>query len=325
MKMETLLHCNILRCLLRAACCLLPAAAAAADAPWQSRCYAPTTLTKLGDYYFLVDCWHHRVLWNKTLDNDLAKWKTLDDDLAGPHSVASDGAVYLVEDTGRHAVRVYRPEGDGFRKVGQIDGLGKRPHRIRYDAPSSAFYVLSAASQHITKLVREGDRVTVRYSRRLEFLKDEYTRSMTIDGDAMVFVSGLGFIFKTTFRDDRFSVLAQYRVPFEVNGLADMNDVFHTDDGWWYVTATPRPIVRTRSLEALVRGEYEKLDSQLGLQGTPYYLSRIEGRYYVPQIGEYNGVVSFVHRDGRIADVRTVFDFGRPQPSDARRRGERPL
>jgi hypothetical protein len=282
-------------------------------------------LTKLGDYYFLVDCWHHRVLWNKTLESDLAKWRTLDDDLAGPHSVASDGTVYLVEDTGRHAVRVYRPDGDGFRKVQQIDGVGKRPHRIRYDAATRAFYVLSAASQHITKLVREGDRVTVRYSRRLEFLENVYARSMTIDGDAMYFVSTLGFIFKTTFRDDRYSVLARYRVPSELNGLAGMNDVFHTEDGWWYVTATPRPIVRSRSLEALVLGEYEKLDSPLGLRGTPYYLSRIGDRYYVPQISEYNGVVSFVHRDGRIADVRTVFDFGRPQPGDDRRRAERPL
>jgi hypothetical protein len=225
---------------------------------------------------------------------------------------------------------VYRPAGDGFRKVQQVSGLGRRPHRVRYDRPTAAFYVLSADSQHISKLTRQEDhenhedRLKLRYSKRLEFLRGEYTRSMTIAGESMYFVSGPGTITKTSFRDDRFRVLASYVIPSRLSGLCGMNDLFYAD-GWWYVTATPRRMVRVRSLEMLAEGRCEDVYGQLGLRGTPYYLSLIEGRYYVPQITEHSGIVSFIHRDGRIADVRTLCDFGPPTAADQGRKASRPL
>jgi len=69
-----------------------------------------------------------------------------------------------------------------------------------------------------------------------------------------------------------------------------------------------------------VRGRFE----QLGLRGTPYYVSRIDGRYYVPQIDEHSGIVSFVHRDGRIADVQVLCDFGPATEADVQRRATHP-
>ena len=190
-----------------------------------NRCYTPTALVQAGPYYFLVDCWHHRVLWNTQLLGDLAAWKTLDDDLAGPHSLASDGTVFLVDDTGRGAVVVYVPVAGSFHKVGRVGGLGKRPHRTVYDAPTGTFYVLACESQEISKLVRHGEQMAIAWQRPLAFLEGNYTRSMTIVGAAMYFVSGPGSIHKTTYRDGRFQVLARYRVPAAVNGLAGMNDL----------------------------------------------------------------------------------------------------
>lgn len=294
------------------------------DLSWQARCYTPTNLVQAGPYFFLVDCWHHRVLWSKTLESDPNRWKTLDDDLAGPHSIATDAAVYLIEDTGRNAVVVYRPQGNGFQKIQQVDHVGKRPHRTVYDAPTGAFYVLAAESQDITKLMREGDRVVQRLQKHLDFLEGEYTRSMTIVGEAMYFVSGPDVITKTTYRDGRFEVIRRYRVPDAVNGLSGMNDLVQTEDGGWLATATPGPIVYFRSLDALAAGQYEDLTRRLGLRGTPYYLSRIDGRYYVPQIDAYSGIVSFAWHDRQIGDVRTFMDFGPPTQADADRRAGHP-
>ena len=295
-------------------------AAGADENDWRSRCHAPTTVVKAGNYYFLVDCWQHRVLWSKSFPVPFDQWKTLDEDVVEPHSIASDGTLYAVDETGRNRLSVYRPQGDGFQKIQRIERLGQRPHRTIYDAETAAFYVLSCASTDITKLTRQDDRLVVRYTKHLDFFQGENCRSMTIFDGAMYFVAGPDAILKTTYRDDRYRVLERYPVPKQLMGLADQNDLFRTDDGWWYMTATPRPAARARSLEGLGRGQYELVSDELGLRGTPYYLTRIDGRYYLPQITQYDGIVSFVHRAGRIADVQVLVDFGRPTPSAQRRR-----
>jgi hypothetical protein len=273
---------------------------------WQSRLLAPTSIEKLGPYYFIVDCWHHRAIWSRTLEPDIGRWHVLDDTLAGPHSIASDGEIYVVENTGHNAVRVYRPEGAGFRRIQEIGDLGTRPHRVRYDPATKAFYVLAADSQHLSKLVRDGDGLRRAYRKRLDFLAGDYTRSMTLADGAMYFVSGPGAIIKAEYRDDSYRELVRYRVPA---GLGGMNDLHRTDDGWWYITATSAAIGRVRSLEDLDRGRYEDLYPRLGHGGTPYNLARIDGRYYLPIIGKSNAIVSFVHRNDRVDDVKVFCDF----------------
>ena len=312
---------------LAAALLLLPAfrAVAAENADWRSRLYTPTSIVKTGGYYFIVDCWHHRVLWTSKLAGSLTAWKTLDEDLAGPHSFASDGTLYLVEDTGRHRVCVYRSRGEGFQRV-PADSTASANARTasattRTRPPSTCSPPIR---RHISKLVRQGERMAVRYAKRLDFLQGEYTRSMTIFEGEMCFVSGPGAIVAPSYRDNRYGVLATYALPPN-SGLGGMNDLFHTDDGWWYLTATPGRIVRTRSLAGLARGRFEDVGRSLGLRGTPYYLAQIDGRYYVPQITEHSGIVSFVHRDGRIGDVRAIFDFGPPTAADHERKAALPL
>jgi hypothetical protein len=301
------------------------ATAAAEDEDWRWRCYTPTALVKAGDCYFVVDCWHHRVLWSKELKADVALWHTFDEDLAGPHSLASDGTVYLVEDTGRHAVCVYRRADGRFQRVQRIERLGQRPHRIRYDPQTAAFYVVSADSQDISKLVRDGRQVRLAYTKHLAFLEDHYTRSITIHRGEMYFVSGPRAIIRASYRDDSYRVLQTYKFATTRSELCGMNDIFPTDDGWWYVTATPKRIVRARSLEEIANGRYEDVGGLLGLSGTPYYLSLIDGRYYVPQITEYSGIVSFIHTSGRIGDVRVLWDFGPPTAADRARKARLPL
>ena len=299
-----------------------PAAAAPPDGDaWQARLFTPTFLDKIGDTYFLVDCWHHRVLWSRKLDGDIARWQTLDDSLAGPHSIASDGEIYVVEDTGHNGLRVYRRVGDGFQRIQDIRGLTARPHRVRYDPATKAFYVIAANSQDIYKLVRDKEGIKQVYKKHLDFLGDTYVRSITIADGAMYFVSGPGFIHKTAYRDDSFRVLAKYRVP---QGMASMNDLFRTDDGWWYLTATKLKAVRARSLDDLHAGRFEDIHAQIGLQGTPYYLSKIDGRYYVPVIAQSNAILSFVHDGDKIADIQVLCNFGGENQADVKRYKELP-
>jgi len=300
---------------------LFAAAFPAAAETWQDRLYTPTQITKLGDLYFIVVCWQHRIIYSDKLGRPMAEWKTLDDTIAGPHSIATDGELYVAEDTGRHRLRVYQRTGDAFEHVQTLGPFGKRTHRVRYDKPTQAFYVVSSNEQVLTKLRRDGNRLKVQYVKKLPFLKGAYTRSLTICGPDMFFTSGPGVITKVRYRDDRLKVVATYKVP---QGMEGGNDVFRTEDGWWYVTATPQRIVRARSLADLDAGKFEDVYRTLGCKGTPYYLAKIDGRYFVPQITQYSAVISFVHKDGKIADVQTHFDFGPPKAVDKQRVREFP-
>lgn len=44
------------------------------------------------------------------MDPESDNWEVLDGDLAGPHSIDTDGELYVVDDTGSHQVRVYKED-----------------------------------------------------------------------------------------------------------------------------------------------------------------------------------------------------------------------
>jgi len=38
------------------------------QAAWEERLYTPTTITQISDFYFIVDCWHHRIIYSKEVE-----------------------------------------------------------------------------------------------------------------------------------------------------------------------------------------------------------------------------------------------------------------
>lgn len=285
---------------------------------WQNRLLLPTFIDKIGQFYFIIDNGNNRVLFSRILTPDIATWHVMDSSFERPHSIASDGVVYVADDTDRNAVRVYTYENEYFKLIQIVEGLGLRPHRTLYHQKSRAFYVMSSNSQSITKLIRDGDRMTISYQKSLPFLKGFYTRSMSIIGEYMYFVSGPGYIIKTWFRDDSYNVIASYKVPA---GMESMNDLFFTGN-YHYLTSTPanykeKPgqIVRVRTLDDLNKDKalYEDIFSQLNTRGSNYYISSFDGRFYITQIFNNNRIVSFIEKkDGAIADVKELFNFELP-------------
>jgi hypothetical protein len=273
---------------------------------WMAGLYTPTFLTKIDSLYFIVDCWHNRILYSSTIDMPISGWQVLDDDLVAPHSIASDSVLYVVADTGRDRIRIYTHRDGGFQRVQTMDNLGLGPHRVAYDPASTAFYVLASESQSIAKLKRRTDRLELISQRSLPFLHDAYTRSFLISDGSMFFVSGEGIITRTTYLDDSYSVVKTYRVP---HSLRSMNDLFKSGS-YFYLTGTPRTIFRTTSLEALSEGKGQDIYKILGLKGTPYFLAEFDGRIFVPEIEEFSGIRSFAVRDGEIGEVKAVFESG---------------
>ena len=79
---------------------------------YSSRLFSPTYITKIDGLYFIIDCWHHRVIFTDDINNEIKDWEILDDKIFGPHSIASNKKLYLLIH-GNSSLRVYRK----FKKV----------------------------------------------------------------------------------------------------------------------------------------------------------------------------------------------------------------
>ena len=118
---------------------------------WQDSLYVPTMVQKIDDTYFIVDCWHHRVIYNDNLTDPVREWKTMtDESYIGGHTIASDGEIYVMDNTDNSQVVCYTKNEQGdFVKGETFGGIEGRPHYTLYDEEKKLFYVLSSTGSRI--------------------------------------------------------------------------------------------------------------------------------------------------------------------------------
>jgi len=279
---------------------------------FRNRLYTPTLIQKIDNLYYLVDCWHHRIIYSDTVERSIASWNVLDENIGGPHSVVSNGDYMLTENTGYNSIKIFRRnrkvEGYYFHK--EVFDIGIRPHKIEYCPQTEMFYIISSGSSDLYcfKIDKVSDRVILHFVKKLYFLNNSYTRTIRIIEDKMYFVSGNNKIVVTSYTDEKFKVISEYPVQ---NELADMNDIYKNGD-WFFITATPKKIVCTQDLNNLKNGKYIDIYKNYGFKGTPYYFSDFDGYTYLPEITEYSSITRFKIRDGIFLDFERIHDFGKP-------------
>ncbi len=295
------------------------------ESNWESKLYIPTFIGKHCDNYIIVNCWQHRIIYNDNLSDEIADWKTLDNEIAGPHSFATKGPYLLAEDTGRHSLFFYKWTGTEYIKVQEIHDISKRPHRIQWHDKTSAFWVLTANNQKLYKFTfnpQNPDQLALNSEYDLPFLEKKYTRSFSIIDNYMYFVSGPGKIHKTSFMNDHIEVIESYPIPKALGTLGGMNDIFKTKDGWWYFSSTQiSSLLRSKSLKDLSHGNFEEMKSILKIKGTPYYISEFDGKIWITSIYEVNGIISFEHdSSGDATNIKTRYIFESATPKDTQRK-----
>lgn len=299
---------------------ILPFKVLEENSSWEKRLYAPTQLQYLDGIYFIVDCWHNRILYNTSLDEQIENWSVLTDDIAGPHSIATDGKHYITEDTGRHRLYVYEKRGSEFVKTQILNDIGKRPHRTVFSAVNGKFYVLSSKSQELfTIVISPQGEAKIESRKKLDFLEGAYTRSFSIIGNRMYFVSGPKKIIVTEFIDNIFEVLEEYIVS---EHLQSMNYIVKIGNYYYMTAFDSEMIIRTRNLASLEEGLFEDLHDLLGFKGIPYYISIIGDRIYIPEINKYNSIISFELTGDQITGIQKTFDFGPPIEESILRKNE---
>ncbi|MCR5025099.1 MAG: hypothetical protein K6A90_12315 [Lachnospiraceae bacterium] len=271
----------------------------------------PTQITKIDGTYFIVDCYHNEIIYNDNLLDPLDQWDVMTDEINKGHTLAGDGTVYLADDTENDRIMVFEKSGDKYVFSQKFDNITSRPHYIIYDDNRKSFFVWCSTSgeMYVFRHKENDSRMYLTDVRSIPELNGVYVRSFTIIGNEVYFVSGNNNIIKADL--DTFKILERYSVPSSMAGmiqLTKIDDHFYltvsTDDKWNQDYAT---IIRCRSLESLKDNKYEDIYDNFIGGGTPYFITEIEGDYYLTEHRIPGHSIWRFHPEGDKIEAETVY------------------
>jgi hypothetical protein len=275
----------------------------------------PTYVTKVDDTYFIVDCYHDQIIYHDNLTDSLSEWQVMTSEISRGHTLASDGLVYLADDTENNRVLVFEKKDGVFYHTQTFDDIGNRPHYIIYNEADDTFYAWSSMNGEMYLFRRDSDssRMYLCEIRKVDALSDTYVRSFTIIDDAIYFVSGTPdspAIIEAELSD--FTVRNTYPVPDSIAGMIQLTKI----EKDYYLTISTdilgnqdyATIVRTDDLSTLAEGNYEDVYENFIGGGTPYYITSIDGSFYLTEHRlPGHSVWRFQVADGEICNVEAVY------------------
>ena len=103
-----------------------------------------TYITKVDDTYFIADCYHDQILYNKNLTDPVSQWCVLTDEVHYAHTIASDGVMFLVDDTENNRLLAFQRTDEGWVHTHTLENIAMRPHYVQYDAKNQTFMTWSS-------------------------------------------------------------------------------------------------------------------------------------------------------------------------------------
>ncbi len=275
----------------------------------------PTYITKVDDTYFIVDCYHDQVIYHDNLTDPLSQWQVMTNEISKGHTIASDGFVYLVDDTENNRVLVFEKKEGVFYHTQTFTEIGNRPHYIIYDDNTQTFYALSSMSGEMYLFRHDPDNSRMHLTKiyQIEQLAGTYVRSFTIKGNDIYFVSGiLGSPAILQADLDTFTVQKTYPVP---DTMAGMIQLTIAENGYYITISTDingnqdyATIIHTDDLSNLEEGKFDDVYECFIGGGTPYYVTFIDNTYYLTEHRiPGHSIWKFKITDGSISDVETIY------------------
>ena len=275
----------------------------------------PTYVTKVDDIYFIVDCYHNQVIYSDNLESPLGSFHVMTDEISLGHTLASDGLVYLVDDTENNRILIFEKQDGIFYHTQTFSDVGNRPHYIIYNEADATFYVWSSMNgeMYLMRHNPQDSRMYLTEIRTVSELADTYVRSFTILGDQIFFVSGIPGEAAIRQADlDTFRIHTTYPVPDSMAGMIQLTRI----QDYYYITVSTdkngsqdsATLIRVKDLADLSKGRYEDIYASFVGGGTPYYITRIDDRYYLTEHRlPGHSIWSFRVTDNELCDVKSLY------------------
>lgn len=282
-----------------------------------------TYITKIDNTYFIADCYHDQVIYHDNITDPLNQWDVLTNEVHYAHTIASDGIMFVVDDTENNRLMVFQKTEGGYVHTQTLENVGMRPHYVQYDEKNQVFMAWSSITGEMYLVKRAGQPgqngiypLYVDKILKIDELYGVYVRSFTVMEDGIYFVSGHNNqkIIKAAVNDtgDGFDMIAEYSVPGRIAGMVQLTKI----EDYYYITISTdnqenqgfATIIRTESLDRLADGIYEDIYGQFGISGgTPYYITEIEGRYYMAHHRTSENIIAFRVTDNRIEEAEVIY------------------
>ncbi|MDE7478562.1 MAG: hypothetical protein K2M91_11545 [Lachnospiraceae bacterium] len=282
-----------------------------------------TYITKIDNTYFIADCYHDQIIYHDNITDPLSQWDVLTNEVHYAHTIASDGTMFLVDDTENNRLLAFQKTEEGYAHTQTLENIGMRPHYVQYDEKNQLFMAWSSITGEMYLIKRAGKPdsngiypLYVDKILKLDELYGVYVRSFTVMEDGIYFVSGHNNqkIIKAKVNDtgDGFDIIAAYKVADEIAGMVQLTKI----EDLYYITISTdnqenqdfATIIRTDSLEKLASEPYEDIYEQFNVaKGTPYYITEIEGRYYMAHHRTNENIIAFDVIDNDIKDIEVVY------------------
>lgn len=272
----------------------------------------PTQMTKIGEDYFLVDCYHDQILTSTDPNASLSEWYVVTDQINKGHTIAGDGTVYLVDDTENHRILILEKKNGVFYQTQSFSDIGVRPHYVTYDENTKRFYALSSMTGEVYVFYRQPGQTQVALEKILTIpeLNGYYVRSFTIDGDHIYFISGNSTIIQARLSD--LHIENTWPVPEQIAGMIQLTKI----QDYFYITVSTdlygdqsyATILRVSDLSSLASGQWEDIYETFVGGGTPYYISSFDGHFYLTEHRvPGHSVWEFDVIENKIMNVRAVY------------------
>lgn len=282
-----------------------------------------TYIIKVDDTYFIADCYHDQILYNKNLTDPISQWRVLTNEVHYAHTIASDGVMFLVDDTENNRLLAFQKTDEGYVHTQTLENIGMRPHYVQYDEKHRVFLAWSSITGEMY-LVKKAENpneqgiypLYVDKILKINELYGVYVRSFTVMEDGIYFVSGHNNqkIIKAAVNSsqDGFDILEEYQVADQAAGMVQLVKI----GDFYYITISTdnqenqdyATILRTDHLERLADGSYEEIYDQFGVSGgTPYYITEIEGRYYMTHHRTNENIIAFDINQNQIEQVEVIY------------------
>lgn len=283
--------------------------------------YTPTQICKYNGIYFIVDCWHNRILYTFNWTDNLQEWQIAIKGLAHPHSIAYDGEVFLTEDTERNRLVSFKINNVNRKvediEVINIDYMNGRPHYSYYIEELGVFMVWLSMKQTVLFLKRNENGFDVILKQKL-VNEDIYIRSCKWIDNKLYVVSGSNYILSYQFNGEKFVLINKYNVLDEIGGMNDMEKI----GDYYYLTIYTNKdckimpkLIRVKYLEEL-SSNYEDLSKEVCIKGVPYYINKFNNKIYIPEIDTYSRIVEYSYDNNKIVPIKQLFDYGMPSRQD---------
>lgn len=277
----------------------------------------PTYITRVEDIYFIVDCYNDQVIYHDNLSDPLYEWQIMTNDISRGHTLASDGVVYLIDDTENNRILVMEKQQNEngrmvFVPTQEFLDIGNRPHYIIFDEYTNTFYAWSSQSgeMYLFRHTPDSPRMYLTEIRSIPSLNGVYVRSFTIIDDLIYFVSGNSSIIEADLYS--FKIIKEYPVPPQMAGMIQLTKI----EDYFYITISTditgnqdyASMIRTKDLHKLSSGNYEDVYSNFIGGGTPYYITQIDHTWYLTEHRlPGHSIWSFQVTDNNITNVIPIY------------------